>query len=76
MKITPKIIELTAQVYILERQKEVLDDELKPLRAELLEKVTECGKFEAGDHIIIKKHVDEAEVKAFTRKAYDTISVK
>ena len=73
---TDKIIKLADDIYNLERQKEIIDAELKPKRSELLEKITEYGTHECGDHIVIKKHVDETFVKSFTRKSFDTIQVK
>ncbi len=76
MKITDTLIKLTADIYNLERQKEILDTELKPKREELLNKITEYGSFSVGDHIVIKKHIEETYIKAYDRKPYDTIQVK
>ncbi len=70
-----KLIKTVDTIYQLEREIEGLKAKLTPLREELIEKI-ELGTHTIGDHIVIKKHVDETFVKAFTRKAYDTIQVK
>ena len=71
-----KIIKLTADIYNLEHQREIIDSELKPKREELLNSIKDYGSFTCGDHIVIKKHVDETHIKAFDRRPYDTITVK
>ncbi len=76
MNITPTIIKLASDIYNLERQKEVIDAELKPKREELLEKITDYGIFQAGDHTVTKTHFEATHIKAFDRRPYDTIKVK
>ncbi|HEX9232690.1 MAG TPA: hypothetical protein VF849_01440 [Blattabacteriaceae bacterium] len=73
---TDKQIKLAADIYNLERQKEIIDSELKPKREELLNSIKEYGTYECGDHIVIKKHIEETHVKAFDRRPYDTLQIK
>ncbi len=76
MKINDELIKNVDSAYQIEREIEALQAELKPLREKIIGKIIEYGTFTIGEHLVIKKHIEEAHIKAYDRRPYDTLTIK
>lgn len=75
MKITPQLLRTVRSFYKIRNELLVLENHLHPLKDYLLHKL-DYGEHKLGEHILVKTHYEATEIAGYTRKSYDSLTVK